>query len=48
MKTQLHNHLREDKCLDIFVLEGDAKQVCEMADVFRRSGGMDYVKLIVA
>jgi CopG family nickel-responsive transcriptional regulator len=48
MKTQLHNHLRENKCLDIFILEGDAARIKEMVDLSRASGKMDYIKLIVA
>ncbi|MBN2014796.1 MAG: CopG family ribbon-helix-helix protein [Candidatus Altiarchaeota archaeon] len=48
MATQLHNHLRENKCLDVFILEGSASRIKEMADLFRASGRMDYVKLIVA
>ncbi|MCK4733836.1 MAG: hypothetical protein KAT65_15385, partial [Methanophagales archaeon] len=23
ISTQIHNHLREDKCLEVFILEGD-------------------------
>ena len=46
--TQIHSHLRENKCLEVFVLEGDAVRVKEMVRLFQTSRKMEYVKLIVA
>ena len=46
--TQIHTHLRENKCLEVFILEGDAGRVREMLNLFQSCGKMDYVKLIVA
>ncbi|HDS46227.1 MAG TPA: CopG family ribbon-helix-helix protein [Methanomicrobia archaeon] len=46
--TQIHNHLREDKCLEVFILEGDAVRVKEMILKFRTTGKMEYVKLVLA
>jgi len=46
--TQIHSHPREDKCLEIFVLDGDADRIKEMVRLFQTSRKMDYVKLIVA
>jgi len=48
ISTQIHNHLREDKCLEVFILEGDAARIKQLVKLFRTSGKMDYVKLIVA
>jgi CopG family nickel-responsive transcriptional regulator len=48
INTQIHNHLRADKCLEVFVLEGDATRIKELVKVFQTTGKMDYVKLIVA
>lgn len=48
VNTQVHNHLRGNKCLEVFVLGGSASRIKKMADLFRSSGKMDYVKLIVA
>ncbi len=48
MKTQVHSHLRENNCLDVFILEGDSSRIIEMVDLFRASGKMDYTKLLVA
>jgi CopG family nickel-responsive transcriptional regulator len=45
---QIHNHLREDKCLEVFILGGDAARVKELITKFRTSGKMEYVKLVVA
>ena len=47
-KTQIHSHLRENKCLEVFVLDGDADRIKEMVRLLQTSGKMDYVKLIVA
>ncbi|KYK36570.1 MAG: CopG family ribbon-helix-helix protein [Theionarchaea archaeon] len=46
--TQIHSHLKGNKCLEIFVLDGDAKRIKEFVELFQVSGKMDYVKLIVA
>ncbi|MEA2076112.1 MAG: CopG family ribbon-helix-helix protein [Euryarchaeota archaeon] len=48
ISTQIHNHLREDKCLEVFILEGDAARIKELVRLFQTTGKMDYVKLIVA
>jgi len=47
-KTQIHSHLRENKCLEVFVLDGDADRIKEMIRLFQTSRKMEYVKLIVA
>jgi len=48
ISTQIHNHLREDKCLEVFILEGDAARIKQLVRLFQTSRKMDYVKLIVA
>ena len=47
-KTQIHTHLREDKCLEIFILNGDADRIKRLVNLFQTSRKMEYVKLIVA
>lgn len=47
-KTQIHSHLRDNKCLEVFVLDGNAKRIKEITRLFQASGKMEYVKLIVA
>jgi len=46
-KTQLHSHLKNGKCLEIFVLEGEAGRIREMVRFFRGNKKMEYVKLVV-
>jgi CopG family nickel-responsive transcriptional regulator len=46
--TQIHSHLKGGKCLEIFVLDGDAERIKEFVELFQTSGKMDYMKLIVA
>ena len=46
--TQIHSHLRENKCLEVFVLEGNADRIKEMVRLFQTSRKIEYAKLIVA
>jgi CopG family nickel-responsive transcriptional regulator len=46
--TQIHNHLKKNKCLEIFILNGGAKRIKQIVRELQKSGKMDYVKLIVA
>lgn len=46
-KTQVHSHLEGNKCLEIFVLEGDAGKIKSMFRLFKTNGKIDYIKLIV-
>ena len=48
IKTQIHNHLRKDKCLEIFVLEGESRKIKDMIRLFQTSRKMDLIKFIVA
>ena len=46
ISTQIHNHLRDDKCLEVFILEGDADRIKQLVRAFQTNRKMDYVKLI--
>lgn len=46
-KTQIHSHFEKEKCLEIFVLQGDTEKIKEMCRLFRTSKKMDVVKLII-
>lgn len=48
IKTQIHNHLENHKCLEIFVIKGDARQIKLMKNSFQIDKNLDYVKLVVA
>jgi CopG family nickel-responsive transcriptional regulator len=48
IKTQIHNHLENDKCLEIFVVNGKADRIKMMKNSFQVDKDLDYVKLIVA
>ncbi|RLI08836.1 nickel-responsive regulator 1 [Candidatus Bathyarchaeota archaeon] len=47
INTQLHSHLRGEKCLEIFILDGEAERIREIVDSFETCGKMEYVKLII-
>ncbi len=48
IKTQVHNHLENHKCLEIFVVKGDAHRIKMMKNFFQIDRNLDYVKLVVA
>ncbi|MEM3440220.1 MAG: CopG family ribbon-helix-helix protein [Candidatus Bathyarchaeia archaeon] len=45
--TQLHNRFEEGKCLELFVLDGEADRVRDFAGIFQRNEGIDHMKLII-
>ena len=47
INTQIHSHLKDDTCLEIFILDGLADRIKKLAKMFQISRKMDYVKLIV-
>ncbi len=46
-KTQIHSHFEKEKCLEIFVLQGNAERIKEMHRLLNTNKKMDIVKLIV-
>lgn len=47
INTHLHSKIDGDRCLEIFLLKGDAREVKEMAKKFQATKNMDNVQLIV-
>jgi len=46
IKTMVHNQIGRRKCLELFILEGDSKDVETLIKACRKSGRADYLKLI--
>ncbi len=46
IETQIHSHLKEDKCLELFILEGDANRMNTLTKMFQTTRKIEYVKLI--
>lgn len=46
--TQIHSHLQNNKCLEIFILEGNSDRIKELIRQFKTSRKMDLIKLFVA
>ncbi|MFQ5998158.1 MAG: CopG family ribbon-helix-helix protein [Candidatus Bathyarchaeia archaeon] len=46
--TTVHNRLRKEKCLEVFVLQGKADKIRKIARMFQTSKDIDYIKLIAA
>jgi CopG family nickel-responsive transcriptional regulator len=46
--TQLHNRFKEGKCLELFLLEGEADRVREMTRTFQKTDSIELTRLVVA
>ena len=44
--THIHNKIDRNKCLEIFLLKGEAAEITEMTKKFRANRKMDQVRLI--
>ena len=44
--TQIHSHLSNDKCLEVFIIRGRAVEVKEMLKLFQGDDELDYVKFV--
>jgi CopG family transcriptional regulator, nickel-responsive regulator len=44
--TQIHSHLRNHKCLEVFIVRGPAGPVQEMIGSFQKDDQIDYVKFV--
>ena len=44
--THLHSKIDKEKCMELFVIDGDAAQVTTMTKDFQRNKNMDTVKLV--
>jgi len=47
IRTQLHNHMDEHKCLEVFMLHGEAEKVKELYNKFQASSKVEQAKIIV-
>ena len=47
INTHIHNKIDKDRCLEIFVLYGDSKDIKNMTKEFQGNRKMDQVRLIV-
>ncbi|MDD3985049.1 MAG: CopG family ribbon-helix-helix protein [Methanobacterium sp.] len=47
INTQIHTHLKEHKCLEIFILDGNVHRIYQLTKIFQTSNKMDYVKLTI-
>jgi len=46
--THIHSPLREKKCLEIFIIKGEAERIKKLLNLFQTNKNINYVKLIVA
>jgi CopG family nickel-responsive transcriptional regulator len=46
IRTQIHSHLNNDKCLEVFIINGNADDVKNLITGFRSTDDIDYVKFV--
>ena len=44
--TQIHSHMRDQKCLEVFIVQGDAEELKSLIISFKKDEKLDYVKFI--
>jgi CopG family nickel-responsive transcriptional regulator len=47
INTHIHNKIDKDRCLEIFVLYGDAREIKNITKKFQGNRKMDQVRLVV-
>ena len=47
INTHLHNKVDRNRCLEIFLLSGEANEIREMTKKFQSNKKMDHTKLVV-
>ncbi len=46
IKTQVHSHLKDGKCLDVFLIGGTAGSIREMLATFQKDETLEYIKFL--
>lgn len=46
INTQIHSHLQENQCLELFILEGDAGRIRELSRLLNKNIKSVYSKLV--
>lgn len=47
IKTQIHNNVCNDKCLETFILHGNSERIKSIYNHLSKNKKIDYIKLIV-
>jgi len=46
INTQIHSHLQENQCLELFILDGDAGRIRELSRLLTQNVKYQYSKLV--
>ena len=46
INTQIHSHLQENQCMELFILEGDAERIRELSRLLNKNIKSLYSKLV--
>jgi CopG family transcriptional regulator, nickel-responsive regulator len=48
IRTHIHNHVGPDRCMNLLIVSGDAKEVNGTLDELERLEGVSYLKFIIS
>lgn len=46
VKSLMHSHLKDSRCIDVMIISGDGEEVREMVNEITASGKADYVRFV--
>jgi CopG family nickel-responsive transcriptional regulator len=46
VSTQIHSHLENSKCLEVFIVKGKADDIRKMLDTFRGEDRFEYIQFV--
>ncbi len=46
IRTQVHSHLKNGKCLDVFLVGGPAEEVRDLLAAFQKDDSLEYIKFV--
>ena len=46
IKTHIHNHVGDDRCMNLLMIGGEASRVNKILDELERLEGVSYLKFI--
>lgn len=46
IRTQVHSHLKNGKCLDVFLVGGPAEEVRDLLAAFQKDESLEYIKFV--
>ena len=46
IRTHIHNHIGQDKCMNLLIMSGDAREINKVLSTLEKLDGINYMKFI--